>query len=196
MQADRGCDKVPPTGGGILNLPAGGTFQVELAVNQAFTTLSWDGSRVTDWPDGDTHPEDWHGPLTGEGCLVENPDGKGGALHTQNQASAAGTAFAISYNSDISNVTMENLVVFTTAPKYDYFFPSRMQGKCVDMIRCSTPWKRIATYAVPRDLPPCPARGCYCAWLWVPKGCEYFRSNTGNNRALLTRMVSGGQPNM
>jgi hypothetical protein len=33
----------------------------------------------------------------------------------QNEGNATGTAFAISYNSDISKVTMENLVVFTVA---------------------------------------------------------------------------------
>jgi hypothetical protein len=35
-------------------------------------------------------------------------------LHTRNESMAAGTAWAISYQSDLSGVTMENLVVFTT----------------------------------------------------------------------------------
>lgn len=35
----------------------------------------------------------------------------------------------------------------------------------------STPWKRIATYEAPADLPACPSAGCTCAWLWVPNGC-------------------------
>jgi len=34
-------------------------------------------------------------------------------VHTQNETMAAGTAFAISYQSDITKVTDENLVVFT-----------------------------------------------------------------------------------
>jgi hypothetical protein len=34
-------------------------------------------------------------------------------MHTNNQSMAAGTAFAISYQSDLAAVTMENLVVFT-----------------------------------------------------------------------------------
>jgi len=72
-------------------------------------------------------------------------------MHTNNQSMAGGTAFAISYNSNLNAVTMENLVVFSVLPH--------------------TPWKRIATYDVPRDLPPCPADGCTCAWLWVPRGC-------------------------
>jgi hypothetical protein len=35
-------------------------------------------------------------------------------LHTRNESMAAGTAWAISYQSDLSAVTMDNLVVFTT----------------------------------------------------------------------------------
>jgi hypothetical protein len=35
----------------------------------------------------------------------------------------------------------------------------------------STPWKRLATYEVPADLPACPPEGCTCAWLWIPNGC-------------------------
>jgi hypothetical protein len=36
-----------------------------------------------------------------------------GALHVQNETAATGSAFAISYESDLSKVTLENLVVFT-----------------------------------------------------------------------------------
>jgi hypothetical protein len=38
-------------------------------------------------------------------------------LHTRSESMAAGTAWAISYQSDLSAVTMENLVVFTTLSK-------------------------------------------------------------------------------
>lgn len=38
-------------------------------------------------------------------------------LHTRNESMAAGTAWAISYQSDLNDVTMENLVVFTTLAK-------------------------------------------------------------------------------
>lgn len=43
-------------------------------------------------------------------------------LHTRNESMAAGTAWAISYKSDLSDVTMENLVVFTTLAKLVLFF--------------------------------------------------------------------------
>ncbi|KAH7383770.1 hypothetical protein BKA66DRAFT_417129 [Pyrenochaeta sp. MPI-SDFR-AT-0127] len=148
FQHHRGCDTVPPKTGEFLNLPANGEVTVELAHNRAFTTLSYNGNLVTDWPDGKQHPEDWNGwgtDGTPAVCLKEN-----GALHTYNQSSQGGTAFAISYNSDIKDVTMENLVVFTTLDH--------------------TPWKRLATYKVP-NLPACPPGGCTCAWLWIPNGC-------------------------
>lgn len=64
---------------------------------------------------------------------------------------AAGTAFAISYTPNLNETTEENLVVFT--------------------VRYHTPWKRLTTYDVPADLPPCPKGGCVCAWGWVPNGC-------------------------
>jgi len=146
FQHHRGCDRNPPPAGEFLNLPAGGSFTVEIANNQAFTTLSYDGRLTTQWTDGGEHPEDWRGPGNPPGCIQE-----AGSLHTNNQSMAGGTAFAISYNSELNQVTMENLVVFTVLP--------------------NTPWKRIATYQVPRDLPPCPPQGCTCAWLWIPKGC-------------------------
>jgi hypothetical protein len=112
FQHDRGCDKVPPPADEFLELPAGGSFTVEHAHNRAFTTLSYGGTLVTDWPDGKQHPADWNGLAAdpGEGCIQDD-----GALHVQNETSATGTAFAISYESDITKVTMENLAVFTIA---------------------------------------------------------------------------------
>ncbi|KAB8230287.1 lignocellulolytic auxiliary activity family 14 protein [Aspergillus alliaceus] len=145
FQHDRGCDKFPPKEGDILELPANGKFTVELAHNRAQTTLSYNGQFTTDWPDGKEHPEDWKGPGNPPDCIQDD-----GAMHTSNQSMAAGTAFAISYNTDLAQVTMENLVVFSVLEH--------------------TPWKRLATYEAP-DLPACPTAGCTCAWLWVPKGC-------------------------
>ncbi|KAF2006787.1 hypothetical protein P154DRAFT_517813 [Amniculicola lignicola CBS 123094] len=146
FQHDRGCDALPPPANEFLELPANGEFTVELAHNRAFTTLSYGGKKATHWPDGGVHPENWDGWGKNEGsCLIED-----GALHTYNESNAAGSAFAISYHSDIKDVTLENLAVFTTL--------------------YHTPWKRLATYQVP-NLPACPPEGCTCAWLWVPDGC-------------------------
>ncbi|KAI9758870.1 MAG: hypothetical protein M4579_002754 [Chaenotheca gracillima] len=123
FQADRGCDKVPPKAGVFLEIPAGGKLETELAHNRAFTSLSYDGTKVTDWPDGGQHPEDWAGPGNPPDCIQDD-----GALHTQNQSMAAGTAFAISYQSEISEVTMENLVVFTTLQQYMQGFKCNVTG--------------------------------------------------------------------
>ncbi|KAF2459869.1 hypothetical protein BDY21DRAFT_413702 [Lineolata rhizophorae] len=146
FQHDRGCDLAPPPEDEFLELPAGGSFEVELAHNQAFTTLSFDGEFTSEWPDGGDHPEDWHGPGSPPDCIQED-----GALHVQNESMAAGTAFAISYHSELSEVTLENLAVFT--------------------VRLHTPWKRVTSYDVPAAMPACPLGGCTCAWLWVPDGC-------------------------
>ncbi|KAF9555468.1 hypothetical protein CPC08DRAFT_712012, partial [Agrocybe pediades] len=135
------CDQFPPADGDFLDLPAGGQFTVEIASNRAKTTLSYNGRDASDWPDGNTYPEDYNVPT----CIT-SPN-----FHAQNQSMAAGTAFAISYESDISKVTPDNLAVFT--------------------VRYHTPWKRVTTYDVPANMPPCPPGGCICAWGWVPNGC-------------------------
>lgn len=111
MQADRGCDAVPPPKGEFLELPAGKSFMTELANNRAFTTLSYKGELTTEWQDGKNRSMPWRGPEGG--CLMDGGDGSGGELHTKNIESTGGTAWAISYESDISKVTMDNLVVFS-----------------------------------------------------------------------------------
>ena len=69
FQHARGCDLVPPPPGVFLEIPAGGSFNVQLANNQAFTNLSYGGSYTSEWPDGGQHPEDWNGGGIGEGCI-------------------------------------------------------------------------------------------------------------------------------
>lgn len=108
FQHDRGCDTAPPKNDDILELPAGGEFTVELAHNRAMTTLSYDGKFTSAWPDGKDHDDNWVGPGSPPDCIQDD-----GAMHTNNQSMAAGTAFAISYQSNMAKVTMDNLVVFT-----------------------------------------------------------------------------------
>jgi hypothetical protein len=108
FQHDRSCDQFPPPAGEFLELPAGGSFTVELAHNRGETTLSFNGAKKSEWPDGQQHPEDWNAAAEGGQCLSD------GAMHASNQSTTAGTAFAISYESELSAVTLENLVVFTT----------------------------------------------------------------------------------
>jgi hypothetical protein len=136
-----GCDNYPPAEGDYIDLPAGGTFSIEIGSNRAKTSLSYNGRDMSDWPDGNTYPDNYNDP----NCII-HPN-----LHTQNQQRAAGTAFAISYQSDIKQVTPDNLVVFS--------------------VRYNTPWKRVVVYDVPAAMPACPPGGCICAWGWVPNGC-------------------------
>ncbi|KAJ3765688.1 hypothetical protein FB446DRAFT_759897 [Lentinula raphanica] len=127
------CDQFPPEEGDFLDLPVNGTFTVELALNRAFTTLSYNGEDIGEFGDGEDHPG--MGDDASDCITAIN-------IHAQNESMAAGTAFAISYTSNMSEVTFENLVVFT--------------------VLYNTPWKRIATYSVP-NLPACPPEGCICA---------------------------------
>lgn len=113
FQHHRGCDAAPPPAGEFLEIPAGGHFTVEHATNQAFTTLSYDGENVSRWPDGKKHPNGWHGQWDGAECL---PDG--GWMHATNRSNAQGTAFAIAYESDLSKIKMEDLVVFSVLKQY------------------------------------------------------------------------------
>ncbi|KAF8161583.1 hypothetical protein B0H34DRAFT_841179 [Crassisporium funariophilum] len=142
------CDEFPPAAGDFLELPVDGEFTVELAVNRAFTTYSFGGMNVAQFGDGEDHPQlgvSPDGKDSTTGCIV-NPN-----IHAQNESMAAGTAFAISYTSNMKEVTKENLAVFT--------------------VLYHTPWRRIATYSVPH-LPSCPEPGgCICAWGWVANGC-------------------------
>ncbi|KAL4066486.1 hypothetical protein V8B97DRAFT_1027757 [Scleroderma yunnanense] len=144
-----GCDDFPPSPGVFLELPAGGSFTVEIAGNRGVTSLSFNGQYATEWTDGQPHPGSTttltDASYSSEGCIT-TPN-----IHTQNETMASGTAFAISYSSDISQVTLDNLVVFS--------------------VRYNTPWQRVTSYDVPANMPACPSGGCTCAWVWIPDGC-------------------------
>ncbi|KIY64670.1 hypothetical protein CYLTODRAFT_413158 [Cylindrobasidium torrendii FP15055 ss-10] len=142
MHANTGCLNSPPKDGVFLELPAGGEFTVEMASNQAFTSLSYGARQIGTWPDNQNH-DDYEQDRS-ECIQVPN-------LHAQNHSMAAGTAFAISYTSDITQVNEDNLVVFTVA--------------------YNTPWHRVQSYSVPADMPACPDGGCICAFGWIPNGC-------------------------
>lgn len=72
--------------------------------------------------------------------LVTESEGLGSPnLHAANKSTAAGTAIAIAYESNVWAVTMDKLVVISTAPE--------------------TPFERVANYPIP-DLAPCPE--CIC----------------------------------
>ncbi|KAI6101950.1 hypothetical protein F5141DRAFT_1136681 [Pisolithus sp. B1] len=127
------CNDFPPADGEFLELPAGASFTVEIADNRGVTSFHPDSYSITNLGGA---------PLSSSGCIAE-PN-----FHTQNQSMAAGSAFAISYTSNLSEVMLDNLVVFS--------------------VRYNTPWLRVITYDVPAAMPSCPADGCICA---IPNGC-------------------------
>ncbi|KDQ12702.1 hypothetical protein BOTBODRAFT_134223 [Botryobasidium botryosum FD-172 SS1] len=155
-----GCDQFPPAAGDFLNLPAGGSFTVEMATNRAFTTLSYNGTEATEWPDGGNYAS------LGDGvnCITQP------LLHAKNESDAAGSAFAISYVSELAEVTPENLVVFS--------------------VRYNTPFRRVASFDVPADMPACPDAGCICAWGWVPNNCGEPNMYMGGYRCRVTNAKS------
>jgi hypothetical protein len=104
---------MPPPDGEFLELPAGKAFKTELANNRAFTTLSYEGRLATQWQDGKDRSMPWRGVGNPPDCLMSNADGAGGELHTRSLETVGGTAWAISYESDIDQVNMTNLVVFS-----------------------------------------------------------------------------------
>ena len=59
----------------------------------------------------------------------------------------AGSAFAIAYKSDINDVGLEDMVVFS------------VNQTCV--------WSRFTEFSVPARMPPCPNGKCICAWFWI-----------------------------
>ncbi|KAI9460396.1 hypothetical protein HD554DRAFT_2316809 [Boletus coccyginus] len=149
-----GCDKYPPEEGVFLELPAGGSFTVEVAGNRAYTSLN-PHATLTPWGDGRNHPDDYSitnlggFDITSSGC-IGSPN-----LHAQNESMASGTAFAIAYESEIDKVTPENLVVFT--------------------VRYNTPWKRLTTYDVPSVFFRVTVDHNFALeteqFVWIPNGC-------------------------
>ncbi|KAJ3812088.1 hypothetical protein F5876DRAFT_38213 [Lentinula aff. lateritia] len=165
------CNKRPPNSGDFMTLPAGSSVVLELASNQAFSSLSYGGKLTTDWPNGHNYSDSLvHALSHNPQYLFANSTHGNQSVHTQNKSMAAGTALAISYQSDITKVTPENLVVISVA--------------------YNTPFKRLTSYDIPAGLPACPAGGCICGWGWIPNGCGtpnmYFSpsrcqvTNTGN----------------
>jgi hypothetical protein len=102
FQRYQGCDKAPPPNGDYLELPAAGTFKVEMATLRAHTTF---GSNKNF--NGEFGSEDGKLHYIEGGC-VNMPN-----VHAPNRTSAPGSAFAISYQNSIDKVTPSNLVVFT-----------------------------------------------------------------------------------
>ncbi|KAF9056913.1 hypothetical protein BDP27DRAFT_1372961 [Rhodocollybia butyracea] len=195
FHAVNGCNNRPPADGDILSLPAGSSVTVEIAANQGYTSLSFGGQFASDWPDGQTYPDNVP-------TCITTPN-----MHTQNQSMAAGTALAIAYVSDIADVTPENLVVFSVAyntpwkrmTTYDIpaDMPACPEGGCIcgwgwipnacgqaniyhEAIRC-TVTGATSTTPVGTPQPPVWCEDDPSACVTGPKQMLYWHQASGNN---------------
>ncbi|KZV97742.1 hypothetical protein EXIGLDRAFT_729854 [Exidia glandulosa HHB12029] len=137
------CRNFPPPEGEFMELPAGGSVQLELAGNRGQTTLSY-GSTGSIRQSGRMADVSTRSSRMGRGTTPATPN-----LHAKNHDDTAGTVLMISYNSDINDVTPDNLVVIS--------------------VLANSPWKRLVEYDIPADLPGCD--DCICGWSWVPNNC-------------------------
>ncbi|KZW00468.1 hypothetical protein EXIGLDRAFT_830633 [Exidia glandulosa HHB12029] len=176
------CRNFPPPAGEFLNLPAGGSFTVEMAGNRGQTTLSFNGQFTSmDNVSASVICEDY---VSSHVLPLEHPEYENGSwnnsciitpnLHTKNHQDVAGSAFAIAYKSDISQVQFNDLVVFSVAG--------------------NTPWRRVQSFDVPQNMPACPSGGCICAWGWVPNNCGEPNMYMAPWKCQVTNVASTAQP--
>ncbi|GAA5979369.1 hypothetical protein JCM11641_005015 [Rhodosporidiobolus odoratus] len=124
---------LPPQDSAVMDLPAGGSVDIEIACHLAWTSY---GTRTTDPNEelsacpnnyGAYHSGDPAGPIVGN--LI------------------SGCALGIADVDDITDVTMDNLVIFS------------VQQKCVK--------QRVTTFEIPDQMPPCSGSKCVCSWMWL-----------------------------
>ncbi|KAK4704433.1 hypothetical protein P7C70_g1779, partial [Phenoliferia sp. Uapishka_3] len=126
----------PPADGEVSILPAGGSLMLEITCNIAYSTIGGQPDNNVACPgnNGSYHSGDPNGPV--------------------DYSLLAGCALAIADVTDIADVTVDNLAVFS------------VQKECV--------WQRDTTFDIPAAMPPCTGDYCICAWLWEPQ------NGTGN----------------
>ncbi|KAJ3795973.1 hypothetical protein GGU11DRAFT_727711 [Lentinula aff. detonsa] len=165
MHAFNGCNQRPPNPGDFLTLPSGDSVVLELASNQAFTSLSYGGRLTSDWPNGQDYPDN----NTNPSCITA-PN-----LHTQNQSMAAGTALAISYQSDITKVTPENLAVISVA------YQCGQPNMYFSASRCQVSGNTDSSKSLGSPKPAAWCEGNSTACVKGPKQMLYWHQASGNN---------------
>lgn len=135
LSKGRNCWLAPPTG--VWEIQANSVIQVPWANWQNSKGYYADGKEQNQRPQpfSVTNPAVVAAGLVSSSGGINSPN-----LHAGNKSTAAGTAVAIAYKSNIYDVNMEDFVVFTTAPQ--------------------TPFERLVTYDIP-NLKACDE--CLCA---------------------------------
>ncbi|GAB7333514.1 hypothetical protein MBLNU13_g05098t2 [Cladosporium sp. NU13] len=137
------CWQAQPTG--VWGIHANSKISIPWATWPDSTGYYADGKEQNERP----IPFDTNNPQMKAAGLVSSPgDINFPNLHCANKSTAAGTALAIAYNKSIWDVSMEDFVVFSTAPE--------------------TPFERLVSYTIPY-LSACDE--CVCASAWVACGC-------------------------
>jgi len=126
----------------VMNIPANGLFDLDIASNRAFTSIDTgkyfpyvaDPSKM----DPREAPDPWELSYFGN---VSN-------AHAPHRLDVAGCAVGIAYKSDHREVKPNDFVIFTV----EHDCPARF----------------LQNFSVP-NLPACPNDQCMCAWFWVHK---------------------------
>ncbi|EJU04796.1 hypothetical protein DACRYDRAFT_20413 [Dacryopinax primogenitus] len=119
---------LPPNPGDVLQVPAGGKFLLQMACDKGATDYyaSSDGGDIRDgdWPCPNSTSDEWH---------------------TKDMTDIKGCGIGIAYKSDITQVTPEDITIFT--------------------VNVTCPWYRYQWFDVPADMPPCD--NCICTFNWI-----------------------------
>lgn len=128
---------LPPRDGVFLELKAGQVSTFELSCNRGFTTYAH--------PSGADKPKPEYA-CPGKGAL-HNMNEYGTPYNQLNLTKFGGTAIGIAYTDDIHAVKPKDFSMIS--------------------VNYTSPWYRLTDYAIPRDLPACPPKGCLCTWNWI-----------------------------
>ncbi|KAL7923581.1 hypothetical protein ACQKWADRAFT_325774 [Trichoderma austrokoningii] len=166
LSKGRNCWLAPPTG--VWEIEANSVIQVPWANWQKSTGFYADGKEQDQRPNpfSVTNPAVIAAGLVSSSGGINSPN-----LHAGNKSTAAGTAIAIAYKSNIYDVKMEDFVVFTTAPQ--------------------TPFERLVTYDIP-NLKAC--EECLCATVWIPDGYGQQNMYQAPHKCKIVNAKGGQQP--
>ncbi|EHK26246.1 uncharacterized protein TRIVIDRAFT_63571 [Trichoderma virens Gv29-8] len=166
LSKGRNCWLAPPTG--VWEIQANSVIQVPWANSANSHGYYADGKEQNERPQpfSVTNPAVIAAGLVSSSGGINSPN-----MHAGNKSTAAGTAVAIAYKSNIYDVKMEDFVVFTTAPQ--------------------TPFERLVTYNIP-NLKAC--NECLCATVWIPDGYGQQNMYMAPHKCKIINPKGGQQP--
>ncbi|KAJ5885495.1 hypothetical protein N7495_010005 [Penicillium taxi] len=168
LSRGRNCLLAEPTG--VWEIAANTVISVPWANWQNSTGYYADGKEYNERPIpySVTNPE-----VVADGLVTSSNGLSSPNMHAANKSTAAGTAIAIAYESNVWAVTMDKLVVISTAPE--------------------TPFERLANYSIP-DLAPC--EECICVTGWIPDGFGLQNMYMAAHKCKITNPTGGKIPNI